>query len=608
MKSCIALFFMFAVITANAFEWHVYCETTNGMTGNQQLTNAFIQAQSGDTITIHKGTYNLATEEMIFRYEYLDSADGQVKVHATHGTCLFSTVDNLTVQGDPNVSRDEIILDGNGQHAIMRLTGGSCVVRHLTFTRGSANSNYLVYRDGKQLNTDKWIYRRGGGLNFSSGKSVCHDCIFDSCYAGQGASVYGGGEVRACRFINDNAVESNAGCSVAEVSSIYDSYFSGGARGSVRACSGVLSNCVFNANRHNRKNATDSVGLLYYQTGSVIDCAFSNNTAVCIYLHGAKYMPKEIRGCTFAYNSDLIHPVSAGVGGTVPCTVPVKGCTFIGPNQINDFYAKIEDCRFIREKKSSVTVLSGCPNVYRSMFFGILPVGDKILESASATEYVSVVSNCSLYSCHIYDFNIRYGNVLTDVNHMENCLVRNTVVWGRNADEMAAGKGDVSGTFRFTNGNSVDIVNCTFTTNQSNAAYVNNGGGLIRFKNTLFYNNLTGHVRKWGNIDFDAADGETIEMHNCIYKCVEDIAGESSYNWYGKNLSPKFVKDRLPGIEHDHPYAVMYNSPCVDAGDNGRWTSSDLDLAGNKRVYRGVVDIGCYENLEPIPGVMLLVR
>ena len=46
---------MSAVFSVNAFEWHVYCETTNGMTGNQQLTNAFIQAQSGVTITIHKG-------------------------------------------------------------------------------------------------------------------------------------------------------------------------------------------------------------------------------------------------------------------------------------------------------------------------------------------------------------------------------------------------------------------------------------------------------------------------------------------------------------------------------------------------------------------------
>ena len=51
-----------AVLGARAEEYHVYSEVKDGLTGNQQLTNAFAKAQSGDIITIHKGTYNLATE------------------------------------------------------------------------------------------------------------------------------------------------------------------------------------------------------------------------------------------------------------------------------------------------------------------------------------------------------------------------------------------------------------------------------------------------------------------------------------------------------------------------------------------------------------------
>ena len=38
---------------ACAKEWHVYSTEVDGATGCQQLTNAFAQAKSGDTITIH---------------------------------------------------------------------------------------------------------------------------------------------------------------------------------------------------------------------------------------------------------------------------------------------------------------------------------------------------------------------------------------------------------------------------------------------------------------------------------------------------------------------------------------------------------------------------
>ena len=180
-----------AVLAANAVyanEWHVYSSDVDGMTGNQQLTNAFTNAQAGDTITIHAGTYNLTTEEMMFRYA--SAADGTL--YPTVGTCLTSSVDNLTVRGDPAASRDDIILSGlgsnaataDGQHAIMRLTGANCTVRHLTFYKGTANTGTL-YINGSKVG-DAWAYRRGGGLVLST-SGVCEDCVFDSCYAGQGA-------------------------------------------------------------------------------------------------------------------------------------------------------------------------------------------------------------------------------------------------------------------------------------------------------------------------------------------------------------------------------------------------------------------------------------
>jgi hypothetical protein len=215
MKSCIALFFIFAVITANAFEWHVYCETTNGMTGNQQLTNAFIQAKAGDTITIHKGTYNLATEEMIFRYEKEDGS-----FYESAGTCLYSSVDNLTVQGDPNEDKNDIVLSGLGEnpasttglHTIMRLAGANCVARNLTFYKGTAATSGIVYWNSKVMNTgDNNVYRRGGGL-VMMGNGICSNCVFDSCYALHGSGLVGAKEAVKCEFLRNNNNANNNGC------------------------------------------------------------------------------------------------------------------------------------------------------------------------------------------------------------------------------------------------------------------------------------------------------------------------------------------------------------------------------------------------------------
>ena len=43
------------------------------------------------------------------------------------------------------------------------------------------------------------------------------------------------------------------------------------------------------------------------------------------------------------------------------------------------------------------------------------------------------------------------------------------------------------------------------------------------------------------------------------------------------------------------PYAPKAGSPCINSGADVGWTSTDTDLAGNKRRCGAVVDMGCYE-------------
>lgn len=577
---------------ASAREWHVYSAETDGMSGTQQLTNAFKRAQSGDTITIHAGTYNVPTEEMTFRYE----TDRDGTLHATEGTCVDSLVDNLVVRGDPEVSRDAVILSGlganaateDGQHAIMRINGKNCTVRHLTFYRGLANSNYFVYRNRKQMNTDKWIFRRGGGLNMGDPSDVCEDCVFDGCYAGQGACVYGGGIARNCVFKNSNAVANNAGCAACEVREVYDSLFDNNSRGALRGCSVIASNCVFVANWHN-----GGTGLLYYQKGGLVDCVFSNNTTTCVYMHGANYMPKEITRCVFWNNSDTTY--AAGIGGSVSCTASVKDCTFVGNLQASNVTGKISGCTFVTG--SARGVLSDCPDVEDCRFENM---NNKTLTGASGAE-IAAFDSCGFKRCSFAGMALHWAYGFRNCHRLENCLITESTQWGTGA------------LFCHADGADAAYVNCTIVTNGAlNTMFVNQvATGKVTFRNTLFHNNkVAGQI--WGRFDFYSADNSgfgTLYMDHTIYRAGNnnakaEIAGTGCENMLWKVFDPKFKGE----ADAAHPYALTRKSPCAKAGCVEAWMASATDLAGNPRLYEGAVDIGCYQNCERAPGMIITFR
>ena len=67
------------------------------------------------------------------------------------------------------------------------------------------------------------------------------------------------------------------------------------------------------------------------------------------------------------------------------------------------------------------------------------------------------------------------------------------------------------------------------------------------------------------------------------------------------NANPRFV-DAANG-----DFRLSMGSPCKDAGILEGWMAGAFDLAGGKRVFNGVPDIGCYEFFLP-PGFMLIFR
>jgi hypothetical protein len=69
------------------------------------------------------------------------------------------------------------------------------------------------------------------------------------------------------------------------------------------------------------------------------------------------------------------------------------------------------------------------------------------------------------------------------------------------------------------------------------------------------------------------------------------------------NEDPLFYGATYPGLSIDMPeyYQLRVDSPCIDAGtpDTLGLNIPPMDLAGNERVWNGIIDMGCFEYGAP---------
>ena len=103
--------------------------------------------------------------------------------------------------------------------------------------------------------------------------------------------------------------------------------------------------------------------------------------------------------------------------------------------------------------------------------------------------------------------------------------------------------------------------------------------------NCIIYNN----VGPAGNF---TTTGGTI-AYSCAPELTDDVDGNTTNN-------PAFTDAALGD------YTLADGSPCLNAGDTGDWTKSDLDLAGNPRVQGGRIDMGAYEAQPPAASVLVI--
>jgi hypothetical protein len=147
----------------------------------------------------------------------------------------------------------------------------------------------------------------------------------------------------------------------------------------------------------------------------------------------------------------------------------------------------------------------------------------------------------------------------------------------------------------------LNLINCTIGNNSSP-----NNGGVIRVgpggQNSVIniYNSiLYGDGPREIYIDNEfSSNPSTVNIHNSLvdggFEGIENVYSWNIVNWMEGNLDT----DPSWDVDGDDPYALLGNSPCINAGTLDLPAGIELpefDLAGNPRIYGETIDMGAYE-------------
>jgi hypothetical protein len=162
----------------------------------------------------------------------------------------------------------------------------------------------------------------------------------------------------------------------------------------------------------------------------------------------------------------------------------------------------------------------------------------------------------------------------------------------------------------------VDIVNSTFacntTTNSLGAAITMGYGAQVNIYNCVMYDNIHKQVSITNTPDYPNTLGVQHSLFQYGLNGIYIGGSANTIHWGEGNLDddPLFVGSG------EHPYAIDFGSPCIDAGTLDLppgITLPEFDLAGNPRVWGTSVDMGAYEHgpwvrVPPVPNSKFKVQ
>ncbi len=151
---------------------------------------------------------------------------------------------------------------------------------------------------------------------------------------------------------------------------------------------------------------------------------------------------------------------------------------------------------------------------------------------------------------------------------------------------------------RVSNPGTIEINNCTFTNNTSEVCPFGVFGNAV-LRNNIFYNNSTDY--NYQIVSYDLSNFESVlDIDYCNIEDGIDGVGLGSppydpeFIWGDNNIN----SDPLFLLSGEHPYQITEFSPCINTGtpDTTGLYLPEYDLAGNPRIYDGIIDMGPYEN------------
>ena len=560
---------------------------------------ALAAAQSGNQVWVAKGTYvgritlkegvalyggfagtedpasfDLADRDLEANQTILDGDEAGSVVTAPEGATETTLIDGFIITSGK-------ASDGGG----IRCSSSSPTISNCTITGNSASGSTTA---------------RGGGIYCMSSSSPTIDNCTITGNSASGSS-YGGGGGIACW--SSSPTISN--CTI--TGNVTYGTFSHGGGIYCTSSSPTISNCTITGN-----TAEDGGGIFcdYGSSPTISNCTITGNSASGYNASGGgincfgSYSSPTISNCTITGNS--ASGSTTAYGGGIYCrssSPTISNCTITG-NTVSGGGGGIY-CDHSSPTISNCTITGNSASGYNARGGGIYcgyssPAISNCTIAENAARhgggiYCGSSSSPTISGCTITanTASSTYGGSGGGIAcYSSSPTISNCTITGNTASSTYGGYGGGICCDR----SSPTISNCTITGNMA----LDNGGGICcsSYSSPTISNcTITANTAECGNgngISSSSSSSPTIS--NCIlwnmgskvaatYSCVLDaIEGEGNISIY-----PHFV-DPDNG---DHRLAPW--SPCINAGSN-ELVTEDLDLAGNARIQKGVVDMGAYES------------
>ena len=502
---------------------------------------------AGLSFSVYAATTNVTTVADLIAAVRDASANDEIVVMASGSPYEFSA-DQKDVVGHL-YARVAITLRGEtGNPEDVVLVGNANRILYL-HQRGNTIRG-LTFRNGdcsgyEKRSEEPYDQMRGGAIHLRCGNSSSDSTT----------------EIRNCIFESCKSNQGGGACAIYNHST---------------GIGGKFYDCVFDGN-----STLTTGGGAVFRAASMKNCAIKNNYSNTAN-GGALFGVPEVVGCTIVSNATSS---SSGFGGGVfECTL--TGC-YVASNYAyrcgaaadSKFYSCTNEANSAGNYSEFGAKSTGC-YAEGCRFVNVGTLGLRIFGSSG-------FSRCRFNKGSFVSGSYAFSQWCA----MTNCLVANN-----------------SG-FRFFDGltSASAMVNCSIVSN----AYTMASGSsqVLIVENCLFNGNQIG-------VNFidvnDKTPSFTLAFNNCILSAASDAhaPGSGNYNYYSERAT---FKPGFAGAEKnsENPFAITRRSPAFSkAGAVEDWMATATDIRGEgfPRLRDGVVNIGCYQCWDVIPGMSVIVR